>query len=134
MPRRRYASSGGAGWPSDRIHIRGMLCYGRHGVFVEEQRLGQKFLVDVELAVDLERAGSTDDLSLTVDYSRVCEQVRSVLEGPPRQLIETVATEIADSVLREHKLVQGVRVAIQKPHVAVPHVLESLGVEITRSR
>ena len=79
----------------DRILLEGMVIYGRHGTLPAERELGQPFVVDVELRLDLRPAGLSDDLEKTVDYGEVHRRVREIIEGPPAGLTETVAERIA---------------------------------------
>ena len=113
--------------------MRGLSFYGYHGVVPEENRLGQRFLVDIDLSIQLGDAGRTDDLIKTVDYVAVLADVRRIVEGPPLKLIETVAEQIAAKLLSEYA-VDAVRVRVRKPDVPIPAVLEYMGVEITRRR
>src|SRR3954462_10695610 len=84
---------------TDEILLEGMRFYAYHGVNPEEQALGQRFTVDVVLAVDLRRAGRSDELAHTVSYSAVYKVVRGIVEGEPRQLIEAVPEAIAAAIL-----------------------------------
>jgi dihydroneopterin aldolase len=91
--------------------------------------------VDIELRCDLRAAGKSDDLSKTVDYSQVYEQARTIVEGEPVNLTETVAERIATAVLRTQPLVESIRVKVAKPHVRLgATVLAGSAVEIVRSR
>ncbi len=120
---------------TDEILLEGMRFYAYHGVNPEERALGQRFTVDVVLAVDLRRAGQSDDLGDTVSYSAVYKLVRGIVEGEPRQLIEAVAEEIAAEILTEFPPVQHVTVTVRKPEVPMKgSMLDAAGVRITRSR
>jgi dihydroneopterin aldolase len=120
---------------SDEILLEGMRFYAYHGVNPEERALGQRFTVDVVLAVDLRRPGQSDDLADTVSYSAVYKVVRGIVEGEPRNLIEAVAEEIAAAVLTEFPQVAGVTVTVRKPEVPMKgSLLDAAGVRITRSR
>lgn len=118
----------------DRILLEGMVFVGNHGALAAERELGQRFVVDVELTVDLAAAGRSDDLARTVDYGAVHRQVRAVVEGPPCKLIEAVAERIAAAVLDGHPLVAAVRVKVAKPEVRLGTVLAGSAVQITRGR
>ncbi len=117
----------------DRILLKGLSFFGRHGCHQAERELGQKFLVDIELECDLEAASRSDDLDDTVDYVALYNHAREVVEGPSVQLLEVLAGRIADFALQDQR-VQAAWVSVRKPHVAVPGPLEFLGVEITRAR
>src|SRR5215207_1976443 len=119
----------------DEILLEGMRFYAYHGVNPEEQALGQRFTVDVVLAVDLRRAGQSDELANTVSYSAVYKVVRGIVEGEPRQLIEAVAEVIAEAILREFPRVERITVTVRKPEVPMKgSMLDAAGVRITRSR
>jgi len=81
----------------------------------------------------LQQAGKTDDLNDTIDYASIYEKIKDIVEGRPYQLVEALAERIAGTILDESK-VKSVQVTIQKPHVAIPGVVKSLGVAIYRTR
>jgi dihydroneopterin aldolase len=119
----------------DRILLTDMVFHGRHGTLPAENQLGQPFVVSIELHLDLLPAGSSDDLTRTVDYSEVHRMARDVVEGPPVQLTETLAERIAAGVLRDHPTVEAVKVKVAKPHVRLGDtVLAASAVEIVRRR
>lgn len=118
----------------DHIRLRGMEFYGYHGARSEERTLGQRFVIDVELALDLRPAGESDDLARTVSYADVYDEVRAVAEGPACHLIEAVAERIAGRVLAAHGAVGEVRVRVRKPEVPIKGVLDAAEVEIVRRR
>ena len=119
----------------DRILLEGMIFHGRHGVLPAERELGQPFVVDVELRLDLRPAGLSDDLAKTVDYGEVHRLAKQVVEGEPAGLTETVAERIANATLEEHPLVEIVRVKVKKPNVRLGDtVLDGSAVEILRRR
>ncbi len=123
------------GAPRDRILIEGLACYGYHGVNAPEQELGQRFDVDIALALDLRPAGASDDLGQTVSYAEVAKTVRAVVEGEPHRLLEAVAEEIARRLLGEHPTVGEVWVRVNKPSAPIKGaVFSRVAVEITRSR
>jgi dihydroneopterin aldolase len=119
----------------DRILLEGMVFFGYHGTLPAERELGQRFVVDVELRLDLRPAGLSDDLGLTVDYGEVHRQAKQVVEGEPVDLTETVAERISASVLEEHPSIESVRVRVAKPDVRLDGtVLRGSAVEIVRRR
>lgn len=115
----------------DRIVLKGMEFYGYHGVMEQEQQLGQKFVVDVELELDLQEAGTSDNLAATVSYADVYEVVNRVLTGPPRQLLEAVAEDVAIGVL-SYSRVKLVRVRLKKPQAPIAGHFNYMAVEIER--
>ena len=121
-PMRSCAAGGPAGgWReprrvSDRILLEGMVFEGTHGVYPEEQVTPQPFEVDVELALNLQPAGLSDDLALTVDYARVFDACRQIVESTRFNLIEALAEAIAQELLAGFPVVE-VTVRIRKPKV-----------------
>ncbi|OPZ72110.1 MAG: Dihydroneopterin aldolase [Firmicutes bacterium ADurb.Bin456] len=118
----------------DKIILEGMEFYGRHGVLPEEQALGQPFIVDVELDLDLRPAGGTDDPDRTVDYARVFELAGSIVKGRPYRLIESVAEAVAAAILETFQDVEGVLVRVKKPRAPIPGHFTWMAVEIKRTR
>ncbi|WP_395879550.1 dihydroneopterin aldolase [Desulfallas sp. Bu1-1] len=117
----------------DKIIMSSMAFYGYHGVLPQERELGQTFLVDVELYLDLRAAGESDDPAMTASYAEAYEVVRQVVTGEPCNLIEAVAERIAARLLEEFPL-REVLVRVKKPSAPVPGQFNYMGVEITRSR
>lgn len=118
----------------DKLILQGLRLYGRHGVHKAEQSLGQQFRVDVEVHANVRKACRSDDFRDTLDYVKVFTIAKSVVESEPRQLVESVAEEIAATVLKELQAAEAIKVKVMKPHVALPAVLDGIGVEIWRER
>jgi len=115
----------------DKIILEGMEFYGYHGARPEEKKLGQRFIVDVELFLDLRQAGETDNLDYTVNYAQVFELVQSIVCGRSRQLIESVAETIAAALLAQFP-VEEVLVRVKKPQAPLPGMFTWAAVEIRR--
>ena len=118
----------------DKIVLTGLHFYGYHGCLPEEKRHGQPFHIDLVLETDLERAGQTDDLTQTVDYSAVYGVVKAVVEGPSYDLIERVGQVIADRILAQFPLVQALTVTVHKPQAPITVPFADVAVRIVRSR
>ncbi|MDP8952262.1 MAG: dihydroneopterin aldolase [Actinomycetota bacterium] len=119
----------------DRILLEGMVFHGYHGTLPAERELGQPFVVDVELRLDLRPAGLSDDLTRSVDYGEVHWRAKEIVEGPPVNLTETVAERIAAAILENYPLVEAARVKVAKPNVRLDGtVLTGSAVEILRRR
>lgn len=118
---------------TDRITLTGLRVRGHHGVFDHEKRDGQDFVVDVTAWLDLDRAARTDDLAETLHYGELAERVAAVVAGPPRDLIETVAGEVADLVLTDER-VQAVEVTVHKPDAPIALTFADVAVTVHRSR
>ncbi len=119
----------------DEVFLEGLRFFAYHGVHPEEKARGQRFTVDVRMWADLRPAGESDDLTLTINYSAVHRAVRAIVEGPPRDLIEAVAEDIAVAVLAGFPPVARVEVTVRKPEVGLKGAfLDAAGVRIARSR
>jgi len=125
--------SGMGGAEQDRISLLGLRVFGRHGVFDHERRDGQEFVVDAVLWVDTRRAAAADDLSLTVDYAAVADQLAAVVSGEPVALIETLADRLAAVCLADES-VREVEITVHKPHAPLIQSLRDVTVTIRRSR
>jgi dihydroneopterin aldolase len=120
---------------SDKIYLEGVRFYAYHGVNPEERSQGQRFIVDICLDTDLRAAGVTDDLTQTVNYSAVYKRLKAIVEGPPRDLIEAVAEDIASALLADFPATTAVTVTVRKPEVALKGaMLDAAAVQIHRER
>lgn len=116
----------------DKIKIENLEVFANHGVFPEETKLGQKFLVNIVLHMNTRKAGKTDDLGESVNYGEVSHFATEFLREHTYHLIEAAAEQLAEAVLRTYPLVREVTVAIKKPWAPIGLPLESVSVEITR--
>jgi 7,8-dihydroneopterin aldolase/epimerase/oxygenase len=118
---------------TDRITLTGLKVRGHHGVFEHEKRDGQDFLVDVTVWIDLDTAARTDSLADTFDYGALATRAAEIVGGKPRDLIETVATELAEDVMTDERA-HAVEVTIHKPSAPIPLSFNDVAVTIRRSR
>jgi dihydroneopterin aldolase len=118
----------------DVISVRGIACYGYHGVLPEERTLGQRFLVNLRLYLDVSRAAATDNVADTVNYAEVYQHVKRIVEGPPKNLLESVAEAIARQLLDAYAILEGVTVEVEKPSAPIPGAFESVSVQVERWR
>ncbi|MGK4199153.1 2-amino-4-hydroxy-6-hydroxymethyldihydropteridine diphosphokinase [Fusobacterium sp. HC1336] len=116
----------------DKIYINNLEFIGFHGVFPEEKKLGQKFLVSLELIVDTREAGKTGDLTKSVHYGLVAQDVERVFLEKSIDLIETCAENIAEMVLKKYELVKEIKVTVKKPWAPLQMHFENVAVEISR--
>jgi dihydroneopterin aldolase len=118
---------------SDELQIRGIECYGHHGVFDFERREGQVFIVDLVLGVDTRLAAQSDDLHDTVDYGSLVTSAKAAVEKDPVDLIETLAQRIADVCLLDDR-VQWTKVTVHKPDAPIDATYSDVALTITRKR
>ncbi len=117
----------------DVIRLKNMVFYGYHGVSDSEKSLGGKFEVDLDLFKDLKKAGQSDNLRDTLNYEKIYKTVQNCTKRNKYFLIETLAERIADSILRKYKT-DKVVVRVRKPHAPVKGVLDTVEVEILRTK
>ena len=118
----------------DKIVLNKMEFYGYHGVFKEETKLGQRFIIDLEVETDLKQAGTTDNLEYSINYGQLYFDVKEIVEGEPFKLIESVAEAIAQKMLGSYNRIHSVLVRVIKPDPPIPGHYQSVSVEITRKR
>jgi 7,8-dihydroneopterin aldolase/epimerase/oxygenase len=118
----------------DKIILNKMAFYGYHGVFPEETRLGQRFIVDMIVETSLEKAGKTDNLEDSINYGELYQVCKEIVEGKPYKLVEAVAEKIAEATLERFEGISQATVRVIKPDPPIPGHYESVAVEITRSR
>ena len=116
---------------TDRIVLRNIRLEGRHGYDDEEREAPQPFEVDVELVLDLHPAGIADDLDQSVDYARVYDIVKGVVESTSYRLLEALAEAISREILAAFRVAE-IGVRVRKPAVRLGGPLDYAGVEIWR--
>ncbi|NPC90800.1 dihydroneopterin aldolase [Bacillus sp. WMMC1349] len=118
----------------DKVYIEGMEFYGYHGVYKEENVLGQRFRVDLTAFLDLSEAGKTDCLEATINYAELYELCKEVVEGKPVKLVESITETIAENVFKRFERVQKCTVKVIKPDPPIPGHYRSVAIEMTRTR
>lgn len=116
----------------DKITIENLEVFAYHGVLAEENALGQKFLISVTMELDTWRAGTSDDLNASVNYSLVCHEITKWMQQEQIQLIERVAEMIAERLLDTFSLIKRVKVTVKKPWAPIMLPLETVAVTIVR--
>jgi 7,8-dihydroneopterin aldolase/epimerase/oxygenase len=113
------------------IELHGIVLHGFHGVLDDERRDGQRFLVDVDVDVEHDRAAASDRIEDAVDYRTVVARVSEISDGRTYHLLESFAAAIADALLAELP-VSAVRVRVRKPDVALSPPVEYAAVSVER--
>lgn len=113
------------------LEVRGLRVLGTHGVLPAEKQHAQPFEVDLDLHFDMAAAAMSDDLNDTVDYGGVVESVVAMIQGPSVELLERLATLIADGVLAFDARITSVEVALRKLEPPVPYEIATAGVRVT---
>ena len=115
----------------DHISLVGIEERGLHGMLDHERQDGQLFLVDADIYLDLQAAGASDQIADTVDYSQISTLISRIITGPPCDLLEKVATQIAEETLQLAN-VQAVRICLHKPEAPLGLEKEDVTVTIWR--
>jgi dihydroneopterin aldolase len=118
---------------SDVIALRGLAVRGRHGVFAEERRDGQTFVVDAVLRLDTREAAASDALADTVDYGALAQALAAVVEGEPVDLLETLAARLVEVCLADPR-VDEAEITVHKPQAPIPLAFADVAVTIRRTR
>jgi dihydroneopterin aldolase len=118
----------------DRMLLKRIVFYGYHGVYPEENRLGQKYLVDLDLRLNLSRAARSDDVNDTVNYAEIHALVKEIVEGPPVKLIEALTEKIASAVLGTYTSIIEATVAVTKPNPPFDITFDGVTVVLRRKR
>jgi len=119
--------------PLDRVELRGLRVFARHGVLETERQSGQEFIIDAVLWLDTRPAAAGDDLSKTIDYGALADRLVRLAEDPPVRLIETLAERLAADCLSE-PLVAEAEITIHKPQAPIAHPFGDVAVVIRRER
>jgi 7,8-dihydroneopterin aldolase/epimerase/oxygenase len=119
--------------PRDSIRLEGIEVFAYHGVLPDEKRHGQRFVVDIEVYLDLKKAVASDRLEDTVDYGRLAQQIHKVVASERWDLIETVAGRVADVGLDDPRVNQ-VTVTVHKPQAPIEGGFDDVAVTVTRTR
>lgn len=116
----------------DKIEIRELEIFANHGVYPEENVLGQKFVVSAVMYTDTRPAGRADDLSRSINYGEVSRMITDFVRENTFKLLEAVVENLAEYLLLELPLLQKVNLRIEKPWAPVGLPLKTVAVEIER--
>lgn len=118
----------------EKILMNNLAFYAYHGALAEENKLGQKFFLDLELLADLKKAGESDDVKDTVHYGQVYTVIKDIVENNRFNLIEALASKIAKAILANFSKVEKVLVRVKKPEAPVRGIFDYFGVEFVLER
>lgn len=116
----------------DEIRIEDLEVYAYHGVYPEEKRKGQTFVVNAVLYTDTRSAGLSDELEQSTNYGEVCQLITQWMQKEKHDLIETAAEGLAETILLTYPLVGGVALEIRKPEAPIPLPFGCVSVKICR--
>lgn len=118
----------------DKIIIKGLRVFARHGVNEEETVFGQHFVLDIEAQADLTRAGLTDELDDTVSYAQIIKTARRVMTEQNDKLLERAARRVADALLAEFDRIETVKIRLMKPDAPIKAEFDYVAIETERTR
>ena len=119
---------------SDTIFITGLVTHARHGVMEHETKVGQRFVIDLELYADLSDSSRTDHLSDTVSYANVVTTAAAAFKNTNYKLLERAAGTVADAILAAFPRIRAVKITVHKPHAPIAAIFDDVGIMLTRSR
>jgi dihydroneopterin aldolase len=119
---------------SGAIFVNGLVLHAYHGVMPHEAKVGQPFVLDLMLDIDLSEASRTDKLKHTVSYEQLVKTATDAFGARRYRLVEAAAGAVADAVLDRYPLVKSVRVTVRKPQAPIAATFDDVGVIITRAR
>ena len=123
-----------APFTGDRIILKDLGFFGYHGVFAEEAKLGQRFVIDLELGADLSAPATTDNLNTGMSYAEIYEVVKAAFEAPRMQLIEAVANNIVTAIFEQFQPVSWIIIRLRKPEAPIAMVRGEVAIELHRQR
>ncbi|MBL8578844.1 MAG: dihydroneopterin aldolase [Mesorhizobium sp.] len=112
------------------IRMKNCAFFARHGVFDEEEMLGQRFYVDAVLTVDPGRALEDDAIENTVDYGVAFQVIERIITGQRRFLIEALALEVGKALAQRYPQIARAEITVRKPNAPVPGVLDYVEVTV----
>jgi dihydroneopterin aldolase len=118
----------------DTIFVTGLLIHARHGVMAHESKVGQRFVIDLELSLDLTDAVQSDKLADSVSYSAIVDTAMRVFTTRNYKLIEAAGGAVADAILKNFPKANAIKVTVRKPHAPIAAIFGDAGVIIVRSR
>jgi 7,8-dihydroneopterin aldolase/epimerase/oxygenase len=119
---------------SDTIFITGIVIHARHGVLDHESEVGQRFIIDLELSIDLSESAHTDRLSDTVSYASVVATATAAFKNTNYKLLERAAGAVSDAIFAAFRRIDAIKVTVHKPHAPIAAIFEDVGVVLTRKR
>ena len=119
---------------NDTIFVTGLLIHAHHGVMEHEGRVGQRFVLDLEMSVDLTAGSRSDKLADTVSYDAIVDTASKVFTTRNYKLIEAAGGAVAEAILAKFPPINAVRITVRKPHAPIAAIFGDAGVILTRRR
>jgi dihydroneopterin aldolase len=119
---------------TDAIFVNGLVLHAYHGVMPHEGKVGQPFVLDLVLDIDLADASRTDKLKHTVSYDLLVKTASEAFCARRYRLVEAAAGAVAEAVLDRYPPIRSIRITVRKPHAPIAATFDDVGVIITRAR
>jgi dihydroneopterin aldolase len=119
---------------NDTIFVTGLVIHAHHGVGDDEGRIGQQFLIDLAIDMDLAKASVSDKLADTISYADVVEVAVRAFRAKRYRLVEAAAGAVADALFVAFPRIERLRVTVHKPHAPIAAVFADVGVTLIRTR
>ncbi len=118
----------------DHIRLRDIIVYGYYGFTTDEQAVGQRLLMDLDLEVDLSAAAESDQLGDTISYEEVYVAAQQLAGGTRCKLLEFLAAQVCDGLLTRFAKLERVTISLRKMNLPFPHTCREVEVEYRRER
>ncbi|PID57642.1 MAG: dihydroneopterin aldolase [Ignavibacteriae bacterium] len=116
------------------VRIKKAIFYAYHGALKEEQVIGGHFEADVDLFFDFSEAAINDDLSKTINYDTIYKHINKIIHKKKYYLIETIATIIADSLLKKYDILEKIDVKVRKNNVPLGGIIDYVEAQVVKNR
>jgi len=130
----KSVNRGSENMEQDCIRLINMGFYAYHGTSKAEREVGQRFYLDAEIYLNLEKAGQTDDVKDTIDYTMVYQMINDMTCQKGYHLIEALAQDIANTIIEKYPQIDKVHITVRKPQVPlICGILDHVEVSIVRN-
>ena len=116
------------------LFIDNLEVFANHGLFEEENKLGQKFIFDIECELNYKKAMFSDEMTDSISYADITEVVVKTATTNTFNLLERLAGEILKNIFTEFSQIENINLKINKPGAPIKYHFEKCGVEVNVSR
>ena len=116
------------------LFIDNLEVFANHGLFEEENKLGQKFIFDIECELNYKKAMFSDEMTDSISYADIAEVVVKTATTNTFNLLERLAGEILKNIFTEFSQIEHINLKINKPGAPIKYHFEKCGVEVKVSR
>ena len=116
------------------LFIDNLEVFANHGLFEEENKLGQKFIFDIECELNYKKAMFSDEMTDSISYADIAEVVVKTATSNTFNLLERLAGEILKNIFTEFSQIENIKLKINKPGAPIKYHFEKCGVEVNVSR